>query len=274
MKLTLVVMAAGMGSRFKGGVKQLAQVGPNGETIMELTINDAIEIGYQKVVFIIRKELKEDFEEMIIPKIQGKIEYDFAYQELDDIPIKVEVNRSKPWGTGQALLSLRNIVKEDFVILNADDYYGKKALETLYNHFYQGRKEQAMVMYHLKNTFTTSNLGNRGVCLEENGKLLKIKETFHIQKIDNQFQTETEVLDPNIYVSMNLFGFHPSVFSLFEQKFIEFLKEPSNLETGEFLIPATINELLNDLEVSVYNTDELCLGITYKEDINLFQKEI
>lgn len=274
MNLTLVIMAAGMGSRFKDGIKQLAQVGPNGETIMELTIKDAVEIGYKKVVFIIRKELKEDFESIIIPKIQGKIEYDFAYQELDDIPIKVEVNRSKPWGTGQALLSLKNIVKEDFVILNADDYYGKKALKTLYNHFYEKREEHAMMMYHLKNTFTTSNLGNRGICLEENGKLLKINETFHIQKIGDQFQTETEILDPNTFVSVNLFGFHPSIFSLFEQKFIEFLKEPTNLETGEFLIPATINELLNNLEVRVYNTDELCLGITYKEDINLFQREI
>lgn len=268
--LTLVIMAAGIGSRFKGGVKQLAKVGPNDETIMELAIKDAASIGYKKIVFIIREELKNDFEELIIPKIKGLIEYDFAYQKVPE-----SIKRTKPLGTGQALLCLKDIVKGNFIVLNADDYYGKEALQKLYDHFKNYNNEHAIVTYYLKNTFVSSNTGNRGVCYVKDGILTKIEETYHINKIGDEFKTDDKILDPNTLVSMNLWGFNQSIFKYLEDKFNEFLQNSTDLENDEFLIPTVINDLINENGlIRVYNSEEICFGITYKEDVALFKKGI
>jgi choline kinase len=271
MNITLVIMAAGLGSRFKGGIKQLAKVGPNGETIMELTIKDAKKIGYNKVIFIIREELKQDFLDLVIPHID--MEYEFAYQDISDITISIPFKREKPWGTGHALLSLRNIVDNNFVILNADDYYGIDALQKVYNHFKE-EDTNVMVAYKLKNTFTSSNLGNRGVCLVKNHYLTNIKETYKIEKIKDSFKNPDGALEPDTYVSMNLWGFNKNVFPYFQEKFNTFLKQKDALEK-EFLIPDVVNDMIkDDIKIKVYETDDICLGITYQEDVNLFRKEM
>lgn len=271
--MTLVIMAAGLGSRFKGGIKPFAQVGPNGETIMELTINDAKKIGFNKVIFITRRELKEMFESLIIPKIDLK--HEFVFQEVSDIPIQIPIKREKPWGTGQALLCLKDVIKEDFVIVNADDYCGIEALQKLYNHFNRESKNYAMIAFRLKNTFTSSKIGNRGVCEIQNNKLKQIKEICHIEKINDRFIIGEQELNPNTYVSMNVWGFNSSIFLYFEEAFKDFLKDEENLNEKEFFIPTVINELLEkNIQVDAYPSEQICLGITYQEDILKFKKKM
>lgn len=165
---TLVIMAAGMGSRFKGGIKQLEPVGPNGELMMEYAIHDAMEAGFNKVVFIIRRDLEEIVREILIPRIEGKIEYELAFQELENIPVKMDIKRIKPWGTGHALLSIKGIVNEPFVIINADDCYGKIAYQKIHDCLVE-ENENCMVMYYLKNTLLTTGKASRGICKSENG---------------------------------------------------------------------------------------------------------
>jgi len=265
--MTLVILAAGLGSRFKGGLKQLAAVGPNGETIMELSIKDAKEVGFDKVVFIIRPELEKDFEETIIPNID--INYEYAYQKLDDIPLEISVNREKPWGTGHALLALRNIVKDNFVIINADDYYGKESMKKMIDFFNENDKDYAMVGFKMKNTIFKDNGANRGVCNIENDKLISIEENYKIKKTDNKFINDEKEFNPDTYVSMNMWGFRPSIFKLFEREFIKFLEESDDLEKKEFLIPTVISNMIknNEIDMKILFSDSICTGITYNEDI-------
>lgn len=270
--LTLVILAAGIGSRFKGGVKQLTKLGKDKKTIMELSIRDAKEAGFNKVVFIIREELKEDFLKYIIPNID--MDYEFAYQYIDDLPINVSVNRNKPWGTGHALLAIRNIVRGNFVIINADDYYGKESLKKLAIAFKEN--QYAMIGYKMKNTIFTSSEVNRGICNINNNYLNSIKETYNIKFLDNKYLNSDEIFDPNILVSMNIWGLNSNIFKLFEDEFIKFLKDENNLENKEFLIPIVINYLVNNniIKMFVIPSDDICTGITYKEDINFFENLI
>ena len=203
MKTALVIMAAGMGSRFGGGIKQLEPVGPNGEIIMDYSIHDAIEAGFNKVVFIIRKDIKEAFHDAIGKRIEGicnrlNVEFAYAYQELDDLPeeIKKPVDRSKPWGTGQAVLVCKDIIKEPFVVINADDYYGKEAFvkihEFLINNYTPERsKELCMAGFILGNTLSDNGTVTRGICaVDENDYLTDVMETYEIKKTEDGAESQ------------------------------------------------------------------------------------
>lgn len=279
MDATLVIMAAGLGSRFKGGIKQLEPVGPNGELMMEYAIHDAFEAGFNKVVFIIRHDLEELLKTTLIPKIEGKIKYELVFQDMENIPIKVSMKRTKPWGTGHALLSIKEVVKEPFVIVNADDYYGKEAYKQIYDGLQKGKN--CTVVYQLQNTFFSKGTVNRGVCRLEDQHLSKVIETYNISKENNNFFVEEngirKEIEANTLVSMNIWGFHPSVFSLYTSYFIDFL---NNLEetdtTSEFLIPKIVDQMIGngDIEIMVYKTDDYCMGITYLEDKQIFLENI
>lgn len=255
--MTLVFLAAGLGSRFKDGLKQLAKVGPNNETIMELSIKDAKKIGFNKVIFIIRREIEDDFKKLIIPNID--MDYEFVYQENN--------LREKPLGTAHALLSLKDKVKGKFVILNCDDYYGYNALENIYKNL---GDNVAMMAYKLKNTVFTKEPVNRGVCEVEDNKLIDIKETKGISKQEDGYYVSNNKLDENTLISMNMWGFNDNIFPRLEEKYQEFLKTLD--EDNEFLIPSVIKNMINNGEtIDVLITDDKCLGITYKEDIQLFK---
>ena len=261
--MTLVILAAGLGSRFKDGLKQLAKVGPNGETIMELSIKDAKEIGFNKVVFIIRKELQAAFEEEIIPKID--MDYAFAYQEDSNIE-----GRVKPLGTGHALLALKGVVDDNFAVINADDYYGFNSLKELYDKF---NSDVAIVAFELKNTVFNDHPVNRGICEIENDKLVDIKETSNIIKKDNKFYKEDMELDPNTYISMNLWGFKPEILTYFQDEFESFKNNMIDPLKDEFLIPNVVFKMIKEgRPVQVLYSADKCLGITYKEDMELFKK--
>lgn len=272
MNKTLVILAAGIGSRFKGGIKQLAKVGINDETIMELSIKDAKYAGFNKVVFIIREELKEDFLKYVIPNID--MEYDFVYQKLEDIPVNLKVKREKPWGTGQALLTLKDKVKGNFVIINADDYYGKEGFLKLSKFFDDGSNDYAMIGFKMKNTIFTNSEVNRGVCTVENNLLIDIKETYNIKKENDLFLNNEETFDSDSLVSMNMWGFNDSIFELFEDEFVKFLNDENNLTKKEFLIPSVINDLIKRgaIKMNVISSNDICTGITYSSDIEFFKK--
>lgn len=267
--ITLVILAAGIGSRFKGGVKQLAKINENKDTLMELSIKDAKKAGINKVVFIIREELKNDFIKQIIPRLE--IDSELVYQDMNNIPLKLDFKRSKPWGTAHALLSLKNIIKEDFIIINADDYYGKDAFKKIVNYFKSEKNNSVMIGYKLKNTVFSKKCVNRGICKIENGFLKCIEETYDIKKEDGLFVSGEQQLDPNSLVSMNIWGFHKDVFELYEQSFINFLKT-KDINKDEFLIPNVVKEYINKLNVKVIETDDICAGITYQDDIEDFKK--
>ena len=257
---TLVIMAAGIGSRFENGIKQLAPINDKGETIMELSIKNAEKVGFNKVVFIIRKELQKYFDENIIPKINLK--YEYAYQEIDS-------KRSKPWGTGHALLSIKNIVKENFCLINSDDYYSYDSFEKVYK--YLNNNSNVMVGYKLKNTIFVDKGVNRGICHIKDNKLVNIEETLNIRKINNKFISDKE-LNENSIVSMNVWGFKPDILNYFEEEFNLFLKNIKDYEKDEFYIGTVINKLINENKIDIYvvDTDSKCIGITYSEDVELF----
>ena len=223
MKTALVIMAAGIGSRFGGGIKQLAPVGPNGEIIMDYSIHDALEAGFNKVVFIIRRDLEKDFKEIIGNRIEKICEVEYAYQELSDLPegFSVPEGRSKPWGTGQAILCSKNVVSEPFVIINADDYYGKEAFIKVHDYLVNAEKSDVlnwcMAGFILKNTLSENGGVSRGVCVADGeGNLTDINETHNIvikdgAAIDNGDGTFTKI-DENSHVSMNMWGVTPDIY--------------------------------------------------------------
>ena len=285
MKTALVIMAAGMGSRFGGGIKQLEPVGPNGEIIMDYSIHDAIEAGFNKVVFIIRKDIKEAFHDAIGKRIEGicnrlNVEFTYAYQELDDLPeeIKKPVDRSKPWGTGQAVLVCKDIIKEPFVVINADDYYGKEAFvkihEFLINNYTPERsKELCMAGFILGNTLSDNGTVTRGICaVDENDYLTDVIETYEIKKTSDGAESQGNRIDVNSHVSMNMWGLTPEFVGLLEEGFVEFFENIKGDEAkelkGEYLLPIYIDELLKKGKVSVrlLETKDKWFGVTYKED--------
>lgn len=280
-KVTLVVMAAGIGGRFGGGIKQLEAVGPNGEIIMDYSIHDALEAGFNKVVFVIRKDLDKDFKEIIGRRMEKLVEVEYAYQELNDIPERFQKKtegRKKPWGTGQAILCCKDVVDEPFLVINADDYYGKEAYREAYAYL-TGRKddnayEACMVGFVLKNTLSDNGGVTRGVCkVDEHRMLSEIVETSDIVKTAEGAAVQTEdgavPIDVESEVSMNMWGLSPKFFEVLDKGFDEFLEklDPENLK-GEYLLPTIIGDLLNEgkMKVEVRKSHDEWFGVTYKED--------
>ena len=279
MKTTLIIMAAGIGSRFGEGIKQLARMGPNGEIIMDYSIYDAKEAGFNKVVFIIRKDIEQEFKQVIGDRIKDQIEVDYVFQELVDIPEGYDVpeGRTKPWGTGQAVLCCKDIVNEPFVIINADDYYGKEAFHKLHEFLVAGESQDAIGMagFILKNTLSNNGTVTRGICLaDENDMLTKVVETTGIQaNMDGQILCDNEEvkqwIHPDVKVSMNMWAACPKFFEHLEagfHLFLQNLKEDSHKK--EYLLPNIVDHLIQEKEmnVKVLETKDHWFGITYKED--------
>ncbi|MEF9941722.1 MAG: sugar phosphate nucleotidyltransferase [Lachnospiraceae bacterium] len=281
MKTTLVIMAAGIGSRFGGGIKQLEAVGPHGEIIMDYSIYDALEAGFNKVVFIIRKELEKDFKEIIGNRIEAICEVAYAFQELEQLPdgFTAPSQRTKPWGTGQAVLSCKEIVKEPFVVINADDYYGKEAFVKVHNflvqeHPIQGKLDFCMAGFILKNTLSDNGVVTRGIChVGQDSRLVDIVETHGIEKTAKgavvKIGEELVTIDVENHVSMNMWGLTTEFFAILEEGFITFLSEqaPDDYKS-EYLLPTIIDQLIknNQAQVTVLETKDQWFGVTYKED--------
>jgi len=300
-KGTLVIMAAGIGSRFGGGIKQLEPVGPNGEIIVDYSIYDAIEAGFNKVVFVIRNDLEEDFKEVIGNRVAKKVEVAYAYQEVSNIPspyVEEFKGRTKPWGTGQAILACKEIVKEPFVVINADDYYGRDAYVAAYEYLTgikeKQLKEIAMVSFVLKNTLSDFGAVTRGICKKNpEGYLKSIVETSNITKRGNKAVVieggNEEVIDVDALVSMNMWCFFPDFIDQLADGFEAFLKElkeekeKAGKEQGkatylkaEYLLPTIVGNLLNkgELAVKVLESKDQWFGVTYKEDKEFVVAEI
>jgi hypothetical protein len=286
MKTSLVIMAAGIGSRFGGGIKQLAPVGRNGEIIMDYSIHDAIEAGFNKIIFIIRKDIEDAFKEAIGDRIEKicdslGVEIAYAYQELGNLPEGVELpaDRTKPWGTGQAVLACKDVLHEPFAVINADDYYGKEAFVKLHD-FLEGytpekADEYCMAGFILKNTLSENGAVTRGVC-ETNAEeyLTAVHETSNIVKtadgaaVDND--GEKTAIDPESYVSMNMWGLTPEFVQILDDGFKEFFETMGDKDVlkAEYLLPIYIDELLQagKVSVKVLDSHDKWFGVTYKED--------
>ncbi len=280
MKTTLLIMAAGIGSRFGGGIKQLAPVGPNGEIIMDYSIHDAIKAGFNKIVFIIRKDIEADFREIIGNRIEAMcaahgVEVGYAFQALDALPegFSVPEGRSKPWGTGQAVLAAKDLLTEPFVVINADDYYGKVAFKELHNFLVNEAKDTAFCMagFQLKNTLSDNGGVTRGVCqVNAEGYLTDVVETSDIVKTANGgAATGDTVLDADGAVSMNFWGLTPAYLPMLEADFVTFLNGIAGNELkAEYLLPSHIGDLLkaDKVSVKVLPTPDKWFGVTYAED--------
>lgn len=277
MDTTLVIMAAGIGSRFGGGIKQLAPVGPNGEIIMDYSIYDAVAAGFNKVVFIIRHDLEKDFKEIIGNRIEKMVKVEYAFQERDNLPggFTTPEERTKPWGTGHAILSCRGIVKEPFLVINADDYYGKEAFVKIHDYLVSDEAKNdpcafCMAGFILKNTLSDNGGVTRGVCsVDADNMLTQVTETGDIEKDGAGAKTPAGPIDADSYVSMNMWGLSPAFIDGLEDRFIDFL---SNVKEGdykcEFLLPAVIDDMIKEgkATVKVLPTNDKWFGVTYKED--------
>lgn len=285
MKPTLVIMAAGIGSRFGGGIKQLEPVGKHGEIIIDYSIHDAIQAGFGKIVFVIRHEIEKDFREVIGNRIEllcekAGVKCVYAFQDMHDLPEGVSVpeevylQRKKPWGTGQAVLSCRGLVNEPFAVINADDYYGKEAFVQLCRFLKEDSADNpthyAMAGFILKNTLSDNGGVTRGICsVDENGCLTDVLETTGIVKTETGAEANGISLDPEVVVSMNMWGLTPAFIELLKEGFISFLQEDADkLVKKEYLLPIYIDQLLKEGKVSVrvLPTADTWFGITYKED--------
>lgn len=267
---TLVVMAAGMGSRF-GGLKQVEPIGPDGEALLDFSVYDAKAAGFTKVVFVIKHEIEKEFKELVGKRIERKIDVDYVSQETDMLPAgyTCPADRTKPWGTGHAIYCCRDTVKTPFAVINADDYYGKTALKQIYNHLAEQKGDYCMVGFRLANTLTENGSVSRGVCTIEDGKLKQIVERTKI--VDCKY-TEDDVnwveLPPDTVVSMNMWGFTPDVFQYLEKDLCAFLDEKINVPKSEFYLPTVVANRIADgtKEVSVLVAEDKWYGVTYKED--------
>ncbi len=274
MKTTLLIMAAGIGSRFGGGVKQLTPVGPNGELIIDYSVHDAFEAGFDKVVFIIRKDIEADFKEIIGDRLAAKYNVEYAFQDMYDIPedFTVPEGRTKPWGTGQAVLAAKNLIKEPFAVINADDYYGKEAFVKIHDYLTEnGDKvgEYCMAGFILENTLSDNGGVTRGICtVDENGCLAGVTETSNIVKTENGAESDGKAVDVKSLVSMNMWGLTPEFMDVLDGGFNEFLSNLENPLKSEYLLPVIIDKLISDGEVSVkvLETKDKWFGVTYAED--------
>ena len=280
---TLVIMAAGIGSRFGGGIKQLEPVGPGGEIIMDYSIYDALKAGFNKIVFIIRRDLEKDFKEIIGRRIEKIAHVEYAYQELDDLPEGFEkpAERKKPWGTGQAVLSAKAVVDGPFLVINADDYYGKESFQKVHDYMVNQMKEDSGVYdlcmsgFMLANTLSENGGVARGVCrVNDDGYLETVTETFDIKREGDGLTAADEQGNPvkvdiNCHVSMNMWGIPASFLGELEKGFPEFL---AGLKEGdikaEYLLPKIIDKLVAEgkATVKVLETSDKWFGVTYRED--------
>ena len=279
-KTALVIMAAGIGSRFGKGIKQLAPVGPSGEIIMDYSIHDALEAGFNKVVFIIRKDLEEEFRKVIGERIEKIAEVEYVFQELDDLPegFTKPADRTKPWGTGQAVLSAKKVLDEPFIVINADDYYGKEAYVKVHDYLVQEQPEDGkihicMAGFRLGNTLSDNGSVTRGICNIENGQLTGVTETHDIFKTESGAESRTDgnvkVLDVKDLVSMNMWGLTPDFMEILEKGFVEFLGSlaPDEIKK-EYLLPELVDHLIKNgsAKVDVLETKDTWFGVTYQED--------
>lgn len=285
MNTTLVIMAAGLGSRFGEGIKQLAKMGPNGEIIMDYSIYDAKEAGFNKVVFIIRKDIEEEFKEIIGNRIKNHIDVEYVYQDLQDLPagFSVPEGRTKPWGTGQAVLCAKDVIKDPFVVINADDYYGKEAFVKLHDFLVSGEKLDAkytmgMAGFVLKNTLSENGTITRGICKSKDSLLQTVIETKGIKEENGKIVCDDKDVESWVtsedLVSMNFWAAYPDFLEYLEDGFKEFL---SNLGDDplkkEYLLPIIVNGMLEEqsVAVKVMETQDRWFGVTYQEDKELVQ---
>ena len=269
--ITLVVMAAGMGSRF-GGLKQIEPIGKNGEVILDFSVYDAVEAGFNMVVFVIKHEIEKDFKEIIEKRIAKKVKVEYAYQEIDKLPegYMAPSDRTKPWGTAHAILCCKDIVKEPFAVINADDYYGKSAFKQIADFLMSNQDDYSMVGFRLQNTLTENGHVSRGVCEIENGILQSVTERTKIMdcKYTEDDGKSWTALDPDTVVSMNLWGFTPDIFGYIEEGFKKFLDERINEPKSEYYLPSVVSSLIerNEKQVRVLIAEDKWYGVTYKED--------
>ena len=277
--ITLLVMAAGMGSRY-GGLKQLDAVGPSGETIIDFSVYDAIRAGYNKVVFIIREDFEKQFKEKISNKYEDKIKVEIVYQDLHDLPnsFSCPKDRSKPWGTGHAILAARNVISEPFAAINGDDFYGRESFKIISDHYSSVNSGFAMAAFQLDKTLSDYGSVSRGICEQNLNQLVTVVETHGIKKSsagDIECDRDISLLG-NELVSMNMWGFMPSIFDHLEKMFNEFLDENISDLKSEFLIPSVVNDLIekNIEKVQVLKTRSTWFGVTYIEDKPFVKNQI
>lgn len=277
--MTLLVMAAGMGSRY-GGLKQLDDVGPNGETIIDFSVYDAIRAGYNKVVFIIRKDFEKQFKQKISNKYKNKIDVEIVYQDLNDLPgsFRCPNERSKPWGTGHAILAARNAISEPFVAINGDDFYGKESFEVISNYYSSVNSGFAMAAFQLDKTLSENGSVSRGICEQNSNELVTVVETHDIKKNSAgiiECDRDISLLGREL-VSMNMWGFTPTLFDHLEKMFNDFLTDNISDLKSEFLIPSVINDLIekNIEKVKVLKTQSTWFGVTYVEDKAFVESQI
>lgn len=282
-KTALVIMAAGIGSRFGGGIKQLEPVGPSGEIIMDYSIHDALEAGFDKIIFIIRKDLEKDFREIIGNRIEKIAHVEYAFQEMDDLPegFSVPEGRKKPWGTGQAVLAARDLIHEPFLVINADDYYGKEGFRIIHDYMVNEMKEDGevydmcMAGFILSNTLSENGGVTRGVCtVGEGGYLARVTETYNIYRdADGMHASDNDgnpvTVEAGQHVSMNMFGLPAAFVKELEKGFPEFLSDVREGDLkAEYLLPSIIDGCIHDgkARVRVLETQDKWFGVTYKED--------
>ncbi len=277
MNLTLVILAAGMGSRY-GGMKQLDRLGPSGETIMEYSVYDALHAGFNKVVFVIRRSFEKEFKEAIVSRIQHKIKVELAFQELDDLPegLSCPSDREKPWGTGHALWVCKDVVNEPFAVINADDFYGREAYESMAKYLSSLADDSAghyaMCGYRLRNTLSEHGEVSRGICrVDAQGMLESVTEhTAIAQNADGQIASKGQLtgLSADNIVSMNFWGFTPDIFEKLNEKLVAFLTKSMHEPKSEFYIPFLVDELIQEKQAQVFvlSSQASWFGVTYKED--------
>lgn len=279
--MTLVIMAAGMGSRY-GGLKQIESVGPSGEFIIDYSIYDAIKAGFKKIVFIIKEENYEIFRNTIGKRIENYIDVEYVFQNNDNVPVNIPKERTKPLGTAQAILCCKDIIKENFAIVNADDFYGRDAFFKVKEFISNVKNDNdfALIGYNVLDTITDNGSVKRGICNIKDDYLISLDESI-ISKDNNKLSGKTLIDNKDIevnndtIVSMNMFGFTPKVFELFNKNFKEFL-DNNDLMTSEYLVPVEINNYLKKklINVKVIKTTSKWYGITYKEDLKILKDEI
>lgn len=279
MKPTLLVLAAGMGSRY-GGLKQMDPLGPNGESIIDYSVFDAVRGGFGKVIFVLREDIVSDFYELFANKYKSVIEVDHVVQRLSDIPENIQTNpeRNKPWGTGHAVLAAREKLTEPFAVINGDDFYGSNAFKVMAEFLSQTNpddiKLQSMVGYILNNTLSEHGFVSRGICSSnKEGHLTTVTERTHIERIDENImfvddQKQAHQLSGEEIVSMNFWGFTPALLEPFYDKFVSFMEENGTALKSEFYIPLAINQLIQDgvLNVKVLESAARWFGVTYQDD--------
>ena len=284
--ITMFVLAAGLGSRY-GGLKQMEGFGPNGETIIDYSIYDAIKAGFNKIVFVIRPDMEEAFREVFLHKYQDRIDIDYCFQTIDMLPnwFKKNPERIKPWGTGHALLCARDVIDEPFLIINGDDFYGKESFEIAAEFLKSECLDDtyAIPAYRLENVLSDAGTVKRGICTIKDGELVSIEETFEISRDENGEINgvtwdgkEMKNLDNGTLVSMNMFCVHPKAFERFSDKFEDFLKINEDELKGEFLLPIVFSELINqgNIKMKVFESPATWFGVTYPEDGDIVRKKL